>query len=284
MQQLNDNFKIGVYSLGLIGGSIIKGLKRAGGASLFACTRNQETVKTLADEGICASVSPEILKECDIIFVCSPISKTVDAIKELFAINPNALFVDVASLKSEIINGVQKIEGCRFVGSHPMAGTEHSGFNASFAELFEDAVWVLIPTNTSSEDDLNLLNLIITMLGAQVVILDAQEHDKAVAKISHLPMLLAQSLILSAKDDEKALALAASGFRDTTRLAMSNKVMAKDMLSLNKVNIKSVLEDVVKNAQELLSSDFFDENIDKIVSCRTKLYNLSGKNNFRNNG
>ncbi|MCR4881229.1 MAG: prephenate dehydrogenase/arogenate dehydrogenase family protein [bacterium] len=280
MQQLQDNFKIGIYSLGLIGGSLYKALSKVGGAELFACTSNDETLSLLNEN---ASKSPEILADCDLIFVCSPISQTVNVIKKLFAINKTALYVDVASLKNDIVSEIGGINGCRFLGSHPMAGTENSGYKASFAELFEGAAWVLTPTDKTQNDDIKLLELIITLVGAFPIVMDAQEHDKATALISHLPMLISQSLVLSAKDNNSALKLASSGFRDTTRLALSNKVMAKDMLVINKDNIRHALEDVVNNAQKLLDQDYFDNNIDGIISTRANLYNSSGKNNFRNN-
>ena len=93
-----------------------------------------------------ASDDISVLNECEVIFVCSPISKTVEKIKKVFDINKTALFVDVASLKSDIINEIEKIENCKFIGSHPMAGTENSGFSASFAELFQGAKWLPLKT------------------------------------------------------------------------------------------------------------------------------------------
>lgn len=283
MQQLQNNFKIGIYSLGLIGGSIYKALIKNGGAEVYACTSNDETFEMLQKDGACVSKYPDILSECDVIFVCSPISKTAEIIKKLFEINKNALYADVASLKADITAEIEKTEGCRFIGTHPMAGTEFSGYKASFAELFEGAVWVLTPPKDAKQEDINLLSLLATLMGAKPIIMNSIEHDKAVAAISHLPMLLSQSLMLSFKDDNNAMKLAASGFRDMTRLALSNKIMAKDMLTLNKENIKQALNDVINSAQELLKDDVFDKNIDAIISARAKLYNSSGKNNFTQN-
>lgn len=281
--KMRDSFKIGIYSLGLIGGSIYQSLLKYGKAKLSLCTRNKMTIDILKNQGADISDDPAILSDCDVIFVCSPISETVNSIKKIFTLNKKALYVDVASLKSDITKKIADMGGCRFLGSHPMAGTENSGYSAATDNLFEDAVWVIAPTEQSDENDINLLKLLVSLMGAKPLITGAIEHDMAVAKISHLPMLLAQSLVLSAKNDELALSLASSGFRDTTRLALSNKIMAKDMLVNNKANIKKALEDVITNAKELLSSDFFDENIDKIITTRTRLYNSSGKNNFRNN-
>ena len=284
MQEFHNRLKIGIYSLGLIGGSLYKGLAKFGGANLLLCTRNKETVASLSKTGENISDTPDVLSDAQIIFVCSPIFKIVDVIRKLYELNPNAIFVDVASLKYDILAQIEQIEGCKFIGSHPMAGTENSGFKASFPELFEGAKWVVTPSKYINNDDVNLLCTIIELLGASPILMDAREHDKAVAAISHLPMLLSQSMVFNIKNDKNALLLAASGFRDTTRLAVSNKIMAKDMLQFNKKNIKSALEDVVKYANELLLSEFFDENIETIIKTRKNLYNASGKNSFRNNG
>ena len=282
MQTIN-NFKIGIVGLGLIGGSLYKNLAKNSNANLYIYTQNQQTLETIISDGYKASNDLAILKECEIIFVCSPISKTADTIKKIFEINKIALFVDVASLKTNILKEIEKLENCKFIGSHPMAGTENSGFSASFAELFQDAKWVITPSKTASTDDINNLKKIINITGATIVEMDATEHDKAVAFISHTPMLLAQSLMLTTINDNNAKLLAASGFRDTTRLAMSNKIMAEDMLALNKENIKTVLQNIIDNANQLLETDFFQSNIENIISERKNLYNNEGKNIFKNN-
>ena len=110
VQKLQDNFKIGIYSLGLIGGSIYKSLQKNGGAEVYACTSNDETYKKLQNAGANVSKTPENLAQCDVIFVCSPISKTVNVIKELFNINKSALYIDVASLKKDIVSEIESIK------------------------------------------------------------------------------------------------------------------------------------------------------------------------------
>lgn len=282
MQTVN-NLKIGLVGLGLIGGSLYKNLVKNSFANLYIYTQNHQTLSSILADGHKASDDISVLNECEVIFVCSPISKTVEMIKKVFDINKTALFVDVASLKSDIINEIEKIENCKFIGSHPMAGTENSGFSASFAELFQGAKWVITPTQNALKDDIDILKNIINTTGATVVEMDAKEHDKAVALISHTPMLLAQGLMLSAIDNNSAKLLASSGFRDMTRLSMSNKTMAEDMLTLNKENIKTALQNIVDNANKLLETDFFKDNIESIIAERKSLYNDAGKNIFRNN-
>ncbi len=278
MQQLQDNLKIGIIGLGLIGGSIYKCLVEQEFKNIFVNTSNSETIAHVRSEGFVAEVGIKVLQDCDVVFVCSPISETFNMVTRVFEINPSAIIVDVASLKLDILNNVNALEGCKFIGSHPMAGTEHVGFKNSFAELFVGAKWVLTPSNHVGSDEIELIKKLIKICGANSLIMNAQEHDEAVAMISHAPMLIAQGLMGATKENDVALKLAASGFRDMTRLALSNKIMAQDMLTLNKNNIKNALEKVVGEAQKLLQSDYFNENIDKIVDVRKKLYNEAGKN------
>ncbi len=284
MNQPQSSLKVGITGLGLIGGSLYKNLVANGFQNIVAHTSNPKTQVSVENDGNIASDSIEVLSDCDLIFVCSPISKTLNMVKKAFEINRKAIIVDVASLKADILCEVEKIENCKFIGSHPMAGTENTGFNSSFKELFKDAVWVLTPAKYVSEEDVKLLEDIISLIGAKPIKMEPLKHDMTVALISHMPMLLSQALTDAVIEDDSAKLLAASGFRDMTRLAMSGKVMAKDMLNLNKNNIKSALNLIIENANKLLDDDYFEQNIDKIIETRRNLYNKDGKNAFRNNG
>ena len=173
-------------------------------------------------------------------------------------------------------------DGCKFIGSHPMAGTENSGFDSSFAELFTGAKWVITPSKNVSDSEVNMLQEFIVSCRAIPIVMEAKLHDEVVAMISHTPMLLAQALMHSVQDDNAKL-LAASGFRDMTRLAMSNKLMATDMLQMNNKNIQKSLQLIIDNAQRLLDAGYFSQNIDTIIADRQTLYDESGKNIFRNN-
>ena len=121
-----------------------------------------------------------------------------------------------------------------------MAGTEHSGWSNSFPELFKGARWAITPLGNKVLPEQEILENIIKELGAEPIITSADEHDRAVALISHFPMVVAQALCKSIKDNSLAQALASSGFRDTTRLALSNIEMASDMVDLNQVNIENL--------------------------------------------
>lgn len=265
--------KIGIVSLGLIGGSLLKALKNSGYA-LCAVTRNPETIVKAENY---AFVSDDLmsLKDCEVVFVCSPMSKTLQILEALEkVVLPSTIVADVCSLKEFVM---KKERPYTFIGSHPMAGTENSGFDASFKELFEGANWVLTPAENAESEDIKKLENIINKTGAKTLIMPPDEHDKAAALISHMPMLVAQALMKTAMKDENAIKLASSGFRDMTRLAMSNTHMANDMISMNSQNISEALIGLIEQSRNLLKDDYPSE-IEKIRDFRLKMYNAEGKN------
>ena len=238
--------RVGVVGLGLIGGSIFKKLKELGyelaGVSRSVC----------CEAGV--SDDYESLQECKVVFVCTPMNKTLDVLSHLDGIlSSDTIVTDVCSLK-EFVS--KKKYSFKFIPSHPMAGTEKSGWENSFPELFKGAVWAVTPGKDTELKDFDTLKEIIKDLGAETLVTTPHEHDKAVALISHAPMLVAQALCKNIENNELAQRLASSGFRDTTRLALSNIEMANDMVVMNENNIKDVVTLLNKNINELMSSDY----------------------------
>lgn len=235
---------VGVIGLGLIGGSILKGLKNKK-YRLTGTSRNPETVKKAVEQGL---ISGTNIEDADVIFICTPINKTIDTIKDVAGrAKPGAVITDVASIKASVMDFVNNSpEPINFIGGHPMAGTEHSGLDASFETLYEGAKWVLTPSKWQS--DTKILEEIIIALGAKPVIADPYEHDRAVALISHMPLFLSRALlgyVQEHKESELAMELAAGGFRSMTRLAHSNPELATDMLSCNRTNILSSMDEFI---------------------------------------
>ena len=284
--------KIAVIGLGLIGGSILKGLQGKG-YELLGIARREETINQALEEKLIVkgSTKLEICSEADIVFICTPISKVIDTINKLSSIiKPDAIITDVASLKGDIMNHVNKTHpSMKFIGGHPLAGTEHKGLEASLAELFVDARWVLTPPNVILKEDIQTLNAIIEQLGAKIITADPVQHDKAVALISHMPLLLSQGLFgmvdthPNMQLSELSMKLASSGFRDMTRLAATNPELAKDMLCENKTNVI----EAVKELQEYLSrpekklvedEETFVKITEKLACSRKKMYSSDGKN------
>ncbi len=255
--------KIGVVGLGLIGGSIYKKLTQLQ-YEVIGISKSQN--------GKAENITDDIsnLKDCDLIFVATPINSTISKLKEIEKVaDKNTIVTDCCSVKDFL----SKEEfNFKFIPSHPMAGTEFSGYENSFAELFNGAKWVITPINDTSS---SLLEKIIQELGATPVITTPQKHDEAVALISHMPMIIAQGLMKSSESNALAQKLASSGFRDMTRLAMSNTEMAKDMIEYNHNNIELSLLNLYKIIGELLKN--YPTEITNIKESRAKMYK-NGKN------
>ena len=266
--------KIGIVSLGLIGGSLFKCLAETE-HEIYAVTRNKETIEKAKQYSPFISNDINTLRVCDVIFVASPINKTLEILDTLENIvDSKAIVLDCASVKEFVM---KKKRPYKFIGSHPMAGTENNGFDASFKELFNGAKWVLTPDENIKEEDILKAEKIIMLTGAEIIIADAKEHDMAVALISHMPMLISQALFQNARDNKLALKLASSGFRDMTRLAMSNPVMANDMLEYNAENINKSLEMLHNSINFLKNTKYFEKCADIQIE-RKNMYSKEGKN------
>lgn len=252
--------KIGIIGLGLIGGSIFKSLYKE--HELIGVSR------TVTGKNI--SNNYETLKNCELIFVCTPMNKTLEILDKLEEILPSTTIVtDVCSLKSFVSKKKYKY---KFIPSHPMAGTENNGWDSSFEGLFNGAKWVITPLGNEIIPEQETLETIITELGADIVITTPEEHDKAVALISHMPMLVAQALCQNIKNNKLAQIIAASGFRDTTRLALSNIEMATDMIEMNTDNIKASINTLNDCIEGLLDTNYKTQ-AENIKNFRKELYN-----------
>ncbi len=266
--------KIGIVSLGLIGGSILKVLSESDN-TLYVVTRNKETIEKAKKYTQNSSDNIKTLKDCNIIFVASPINKTLEILDELESIvDKNCIVLDCASVKEFVM---QKKRPYKFIGSHPMAGTEFNGYDASFKELFIGAKWVLTPSDNINDEDIKIVKNIINQTGAEVVITNAKEHDEAVALISHMPLIVSQALFYSAQSNTLALKLASSGFRDMTRLSTSNLEMANDMKVYNSANINNAIGKLISSINLLQKTKDFKILAD-IKNTRSQMYSSEGKN------
>lgn len=237
--------KIGVVGLGLIGGSIFKDLKLLG-YDVVAVSQSQS--------GGDIYKNYDVLKDCEIVFVCTAMNKTLSVLDALENIlDRDTIVTDVCSLKTFVC---KKFRPYIFIPSHPMAGTEHKGYENSFEGLFKGATWVLTPFKSTPNENIEKLIEVIKQLGASPLFTTPTEHDKAAAMISHMPMLISQALFLAASDSELALNMASSGFRDMTRLALSNEEMAADMINMNHENIQNAVLKLYKSVGELTSGDY----------------------------
>lgn len=252
--------KIGIIGLGLIGGSLFKDLKKNYDVIAVSQSQNGENIYKSFD----------VLKDRDIVFVCTPMNKTLSVLDELETVLPAQTTVtDVCSLKEFVC---KKERPYNFIPSHPMAGTENKGFENSFEGLFNGAKWVVI----GKEEDKKvrgqaLLTEIINYVGAKPVFMTAKQHDEAAAMISHMPMVIAQALMLAVKDNPLALEIAAGGFRDMTRLALSNEEMACDMVAMNHKNIEQAILKLYRAVGDLTNGDY-PKTISELKQIRSKMF------------
>lgn len=256
--------KIGVVGLGLIGGSIFKSLT-ALGYDVCAVSNSMQ--------GILPNISADynILKDCEVVFVCTAMNRALEVLDTLeHILSPETIVTDVCSLKTFVC---QKERPYIFIPSHPMAGTEHKGFENSFDGLFNGAKWVVTPCFIVPKEARQTLEKLIKELGAEPIITTPKEHDEAVALISHMPMVVAQAIYLAASENKLALDIASSGFRDMTRLAMSNEEMATDMVNMNAENIQNAILKLYKAMGDLTCKNYA-ETISKIKSQREKMFTI----------
>jgi prephenate dehydrogenase len=253
--------KIGIVGLGLIGGSIFKNLWEAKKHDVIGISRGVNEYNVSKDYSN--------LKGCDVVFVCTPMNVTLEILDKLNGIlDENTIVTDVCSLK-EFVS--KKSYNYKFIPSHPMAGTEHSGWEYAFPDLFKGATWAVTLKEDTDLKDYEVLKGVIEELGAKTVLTTPKEHDRAVALISHAPMVIAQALCKNIEDNELAQTLVSSGFRDTTRLALSNTEMANDMVMMNGENIKDVVTLLNKNVAKLMEKDYKIQ-AEEIKEFRQELY------------
>jgi prephenate dehydrogenase len=252
--------RVSVIGLGLIGGSLVRGLAAAGHQAFGYDTNptTRATARTAAARApenarwqVTASI-PDAAANADVIVVAVPLPAVAGVFDALAATGFSGLVTDVTSVKGAVVDLAAKhlhtvgqaLAG--FVPGHPMAGRESSGFQASDAALFNGCAWVLcLEEQTSLGDWVRLAALVTDALGVRVVPSTAAEHDRAVAAISHVPHLLAAALAGHAANDPLALALGTGSFRDGTRVAATRPALTAAMCGGNGAATKATLDAVI---------------------------------------
>lgn len=246
---------IGFIGLGLIGGSIAKAVRKFHpDAHLLACDLNRESLAEALSsnviDGICEE-RDERFKNCDYIFLCAPVEHNLKALKILRdMIRPGCILTDVGSVKGIIHDEIERLGlSSHFIGGHPMAGSEKSGYAFSNERLLENAYYILTPGGASLEK-IGEFTEFISSLGAVPMVLTAAEHDFITAGVSHLPHIIASTLVnlinLLDNDAHYMKTIAAGGFRDITRIASSSPEMWQQICLENKENISNVLDDYIR--------------------------------------
>lgn len=247
---------IGFIGLGLIGGSIAKTIRKFHpDYRLLAFDKDRsalaEAVSLNVINGIC-DIEDEQLYNCDYLFLCAPVEFNVEYMEKIKAsLGENCILTDVGSVKNVIHEKVTELglEG-RFIGGHPMAGSERSGFSNSSDHLLENAYYIITPGGEVALEKISDFTELISSLGAIPLVITAEEHDFITAGVSHLPHIVASALVnlvnLLDNDAQYMKMIAAGGFRDITRIASSSPVMWEQICLENQKNISTVLDEFIR--------------------------------------
>ena len=246
--------RVALIGIGLIGSSLARVLRRdSPGTVIAACARRVETLDAvrrldIADE---ATDDPAAAaRGADLVVLATPLSAYGEVARRIApALKPGAILTDVGSVKETVLREVGPLvpPGVHFVPGHPVAGTEHSGPESGFAELFRDRWCILTPPPETAPEAVAKVTRLWETAGMRVVTMAADHHDKVLAMTSHLPHLIAYTIVSTATDLEEDLkseviAFSAGGFRDFTRIAASDPVMWRDIFLRDREAILEMLQ------------------------------------------
>jgi len=267
-----------IIGLGLIGGSLGLAL-RARGWRVSGDDRDPDRVARALVLGVLDESGRDDTAE--VTFVAVPVSSVAGVAREVLAANPTGLVTDVGSVKASV---VEAVGDPRFIGGHPMAGSELEGLDGADSTMFEGAVWVLTPTAATADADLSRLRSVVASLGAEVVAVPPDRHDALVAVVSHVPHLTAATLMGMAaeRSDEHAalLRLAAGGFRDMTRIASGHPAIWPDICAENRVAVLGALDDLIASlasVREVVDRGDREALLVRLEAARSARTNLPGR-------
>jgi cyclohexadieny/prephenate dehydrogenase len=246
--------RVAFIGIGLIGSSLARRMRRDGLArEIVASARRQDTLDTVMRLNVADRVTTDpadAVKGADLVVIATPLSAYAEIGARIApALALGAIVTDVGSVKSSAIRDLQPVlpSGVHFIAGHPVAGTEHSGPESGFAELFEGRWCILTPVNGADPAALAKLKALWEAAGSKVVTMDPEHHDKVLAIVSHLPHLIAYTIVDTAINlgndlQSEVIEFSASGFRDFTRIAASDPVMWRDVFLANREAVLEMLQ------------------------------------------
>lgn len=251
--------RIAIIGLGLIGGSMGLALKKVADLELVGFARRPEVASKALSIGAVDRAEANLLsavEEANLVIIATP----VVAIKEILAqigerLPQGCIVTDTASTKAQVMGWAEEFlpSSVSFIGGHPMAGKEASGIEAADSALFAGCTYCLVPGRRATAEAINVVEGLVGEIGAKPIFLDASEHDSLVAAISHLPLLLSAALVSATTRSPswpKMAKLAATGFRDLTRLASGNPEMSRDICLTNREPILHWIDEYIKELEE----------------------------------
>jgi len=255
--------KICIIGCGLIGSSLARAIKKNNLADKIVSSNRSENINKkvielkIVDDS--SSNTKKMAEDSDLIIIATPLSSYKDVILKIKdSLKSGIILTDVGSVKENVMNLIDKNipEDISWIPSHPIAGTEESGPEAGFSELFNKRWCILTPSTKAKEKDIILMKTFWEKIGSKVDVMDAKQHDYILSITSHIPHLIAYNVvhtsILTQEEKESVIVkYSAGGLRDFTRIAASNPIMWRDVFIQNKNNTSKMIDKFIKNLEDL---------------------------------
>ena len=255
--------KVCIIGCGLIGSSIARAIKKNNlSTKIVSSNRSDTTNKKVIKLNIVndsSSDTKKMVEESDLIIIATPLSSYKSLIFKIKnSLKNGAILTDVGSVKEKAISLIEKNipKNVSWISSHPIAGTEESGPEAGFSELFKDRWCIITPSSQAKKRDIKLLRNFWKKIGSRVDIMDAKQHDYILSITSHIPHLIAYNIVnmtlnIKKKQKQEIVKYSAGGLRDFTRIAASNPIMWRDIFIQNRKNASMMIDKFIENLRDL---------------------------------
>ena len=255
--------KVCIIGCGLIGSSIARAIRKNHLSSKIVSSNRSDSVNKkvielkIVDDS--SSDTKKMAEGSDLIIIATPLSSYEDIISKIKnSLKSGTILTDVGSVKENVINLIEKDvpANVSWISSHPIAGTEESGPEAGFSELFKNRWCILTPSKKAQEKDIKLLETFWKKIGSKVDIMEAKQHDYILSITSHMPHLIAYNIVntsLNIQDEKESVIVkySAGGLRDFTRIAASNPIMWRDIFIQNKKNTSKMIDKFIEDLKDL---------------------------------
>ena len=255
--------KVCIIGCGLIGSSIARAIRKNNLSSKIVSSNRSDSVNKkvielkIVDDS--SSDTKKMAEGSDLIIIATPLSSYEDIISKIKnSLKSGTILTDVGSVKENVINLIEKEvpANVSWISSHPIAGTEESGPEAGFSELFKNRWCILTPSKKVQEKDIKLLETFWKKIGSKVDIMEAKQHDYILSITSHIPHLIAYNVVntsLNIQDEKESVIIkySAGGLRDFTRIAASNPIMWRDIFIQNKKNTSKMIDKFIEDLEDL---------------------------------
>jgi len=255
--------KICIIGCGLIGSSLARAIKKYNLSEKIVSSNRSDIINKKVLElkmvNDSSSDTQKMAKDSDLIIIATPLSSYENVILKIKnSLKSGTILTDVGSVKERVISLVEKAipKNVSWIPSHPIAGTEESGPEAGFSELFKNRWCILTPSKKAKEKDINILKSFWKKIGSKVDIMDAKQHDYILSITSHIPHLVAYNIVstsinIQEEKQSSIIKYSAGGLRDFTRIAASNPIMWRDIFIQNKANTTKEIEKFIANLEDL---------------------------------